>query len=242
MKPWTTVSKEDQPKSREEGHIQNKKLIAIANVIKPYLRKGKTEKKIAVFCINELKKIDLREAQRARSVRVIETLEKIQLQDGKLSVNDFWKLKKSSGSKYNEKTSVIDKNGVEIFDDNAILNEYVKEFEARLSHRIIDEDLRTYQETTTKLMEKYLEIARKNKAPDFLPKETKQAMSSLMSGKSPGADMFPPEIMHNPSDYLVNAINNTLNNIKNGAQIPLSWVNVIVVTIFKNKGTKRKLK
>ena len=41
---------------------------------------------------------------------------------------------------------------------------------------------------------------------------------------------------------LVKATTDVLNHIKNNLVIPDSWIKVIVVTLFKNKGSRKKLK
>ena len=56
-------------------------------------------------------------------------------------MEQFWKLKKCVLSDREDKNSVITRNGIEVFDVDAILNEYVLEFKERLSHRKINENL-----------------------------------------------------------------------------------------------------
>ncbi len=158
------------------------------------------------------------------------------------SVKKFWKLKNCITCKGDNRTSIISSQGVELFDDDPIVNEYVNEFKERLSHREIHPSLQNYQEITHKLVDEYMIQAKRKITQDFTPTEVYLAIHELKNGKSPDPDFFPPDIFKYAGTHLILVITNTLNNIKKNLIIPTSWIRVIVVTIYKNKGSKKRLK
>ena len=106
-------------------------------MIKPFLKKGKIERKVALDTINNLKEEARKEVQQAKAERIRETLSKMEGDKGEFSVDKFWKLKKAISQKTEERTTVINENGVELFDKRSILEEFKNEFKERLSHRKI---------------------------------------------------------------------------------------------------------
>ena len=145
-------------------------------------------------------------------------------------------------SKDEQRTSVVTDCGVEVFDTESILEEYAKEFEQQLSHRKIDDYLRSYEQTTQKLLEICLESAKQRQLADWTVQEVAVVFRSFANGSSPGLDMFPPEIFKRCGNRLLQAITNILNSIKNTQQIPRSWIDVLIVTFYKNKGSRKMLK
>ena len=211
--------------------------------MKTFLESGCTEKAAASEYVSLLKKIQLKQVHRARSVRVKTTISKLQDDDKEgLSVKNFWQLKKCVSRKTDSKTSVITEKGTELFDDPAILCEYVKEFKARLSHRDIDPDLTAFQAVSHKLLQMYIKQASLVSQPPFTVSEVRTAFFSFISGKSPGSDLFPPDILPHAGPAFISAVTNVLNNIKEKLVVPNSWLNVIITTLYKNKGSRKHLK
>ena len=153
----------------------------------------------------------------------------------------IWKLK-SVSSKDEQRTSVVTASGTEVFDAESILEEYTKEFEQCLSHRKINDYLSTYQETTHKLLKVCLESAKQRQLADWSTQEVGTVFRSFANGTSHGMDMFPPEIFKRCGSRLLQAITNILNSIKNTQEIPRSWIDVLIITFFKNKGSRKMLK
>ena len=145
-------------------------------------------------------------------------------------------------TKGDNKTSVINDHNIEVFDDDAVIDEYVKEFKQRLSHRKIAPELQEYQEITNKLLEECIKLAGKSPKSDYTITEVTTAIHQLRNGKSPDPNMFPPEIFKNAGHDLIESITVILNHIKNQLIIPDSWIRVIIVTLYKNKGSRKKLK
>ena len=231
-------------KQKPANHLlHHKSLLKIFNTIfKPLLSAGRLEKAISKEYISFLQSIQLNEVQEQRAVRLTKTLRNLQNDNQELSVNNFWKLKKSVSRNSDNKTSVITDHEVELFDDASIINEYVREFQTRLSHRKIDNDLISYQESVNKLLYACLDLAQMGPKTDFTETEVGTVFRAFHSGKSPGEDLIPPEVLLNAGPSLIQATTNVLNHIKNNLEIPDSWIKVIIVTLYKNKGSRKKLK
>ena len=211
--------------------------------MKPFLKAGSNEKSAAMEYISLLQKIQLEGVYQARCNRVQETLKKLKCDNSKnLSVQKFWKLKKCITTKGDSKTSIVTDNGVELFDDPAILHEYVKEFKARLSHKEISPDLAAFQAVSHKLLEMYMKKASSVSDSPFSVQEVDAVLSRSKSGTSSGDDLFPPDVLLHAGPVFVEALTNALNNIKANLTIPKSWINVIITTLFKNKGSRKYLK
>ena len=223
--------------------IHKKPLLKTFNVLKPFLQAGRTEKAAAMEYIKLLQKIQLETVQQSRTARVQDTLEKLQTENTKdFNINKFWKLKKCVSAKSDSKTSIISENGVELFDDPAILNEYVKEFKKRLSHKTISPDLAAFQDVSHKLLNMYLSKASSVAQDPFTESEVDAVFATSKTGKSCGNDLFPPDILPHAGPMFVKAVTNALNNIKANLTIPDSWIDVIITTLYKNKGSRKILR
>ena len=76
---------------------------------------------------------------------------------------------------------------------------------------------------------------------DFTIMEVYEAIMSFANGKSPGHDKLPSDIFRCAGYNLLIAIQNVMNHIKNSMQVPESWANVIIVTLYKHKGSRKML-
>ena len=210
--------------------------------LKPFLKKGKVERKVAAEMITKFKDHQLKEVQQSKANRVKEILSSIQSENGEFSPEKFWKLKKSITSRNVERTSIINDRGIEVFDKANIMEEFKKEFKKRLSHREIDPHLKEFESTTQRLLQLCLSTSSQEEINDITDDETKKAIDTLKIGKSSGTDQYPPDIFIEAGPKLRSHLTAVFNNIKNNLEIPESWFEVIVTTIFKNKGTKKNPK
>ena len=140
-----------------------------------------------------------------------------------------------------DKSSVINKEGVEVFSDEAIIEEYEKEFAQRLSHRKIDPLLGEYEERSNELLNMLIKKASMTDEPDFTMDELKKAIMSFKNGKSPGPDFVPAELLKWAGDEFLEAILNVVNDIKNYVDVPLPWEELLIKTLYKRKGSKKLL-
>ena len=93
--------------------------------LKPYLKKGRIERKVAFETIQKLKNELIKVVKQAKADRVRETLHQIQRENGDFSPEKFWKLKKAISPRSEERTSIINENNIELFDQRNILEEYM---------------------------------------------------------------------------------------------------------------------
>ena len=229
-------------KHSNQDHIQDKAHNETMKELKSLLNKGKVERKVAMEYISIIRKENLKAIQESRAERVSNILISIQNENGDFSPDKFWKLKKTITSNVEERTSIINEKNIEVFDTASILEEFKKEFKQRLSHREIHPALKKYEETTKRLLETLLEQSKGRNIADIADKETETAIKTLIRGKSGGPDMYPPDIFLSAGGELVSLITKMFNKIKDELEIPDSMFEVIVATIFKNKGSKKQTK
>ena len=168
-------------------------------------------------------------------------MKNLESDDGTLSVDKFWKLKKKISSHDRSKSSIL-VGETEIWSGPAIIKEYEKEFIKRLAHRPISREFADYERTTKKLLDMYLKESAKCKSePDFQYGEIDDAIKSLTKGTAPGPHPIPPEVYKKAGPGLVMIITKALNRIKHNLTIPSDWLENLIVTIYKNKGSKKEL-
>ena len=141
-------------------------------ILLPFLKKGKTEKEVAKFYIAHLKQLQLESVQEKRSTRLKNTVSRLTNDNGEMSIDDFWKLRKNILGTTDERTSIITGQGIEVFEEAAIMNEYRNEFITRLQHKTIHPIFNEYEEASNRLLELYLQTV-DDKEPDFLDEEVK---------------------------------------------------------------------
>ena len=112
----------------------------------------------------------------------------------------------------------------------------------RLSHRKIDPNFSQYEISTNRLFQAMLASSLScHKEPDFTFTEVENAIRTLNAGTSAGPDRFPPDIFIHAGPGLIKNITALLNAIKASKWIPGDWLDLIIVTMFKNKGSRKHL-
>ena len=213
----------------------------VLGIIRPFLGKGKAEKKLAKDYIAHLREIQVKSVQEKRTKRLQTTLKQLTDENGEMSVDKFWKLRKSVLGNVSECASILTEDDIEVCDDEAIINEYRKEFITRLSQRKIHPSYTEYEEASNRLLNLYLQTST-DEEPDFIDDEVDEILNKLKSGKAAGNDGHPPEIYKNAGCNLVQAVKQTLNHIKNTLETADAWIEMNIRTLFKNKGSRKKLK
>ena len=113
----------------------------------------------------------------------------------------------------------------------------------RLSHRQINPIFKNYEQLSHQLLQLYLTIeCVKKEEPDFTLKEVTAAINKLKDGKASGPDSIPPEIFHNAGLNLLRGTTRIFNKIKHTVITPEEWYEMIIKTLFKNKGARKRLK
>ena len=92
-------------------------------------RRGKTQRAVVKSYLDILTKQNADEVAEKQSKALAERISKLTVDD-KLSMDGFWKLKKSYVNKSGVLSSVENELGIEVFGTDAILNEYRNETSA----------------------------------------------------------------------------------------------------------------
>ena len=112
----------------------------------------------------------------------------------------------------------------------------------RLSHREIDPQFRNYETVSNTLFQCMLKASMDSQQePDFAINEVEDASMSLNVPSSTGPDLLPPDIFQNAGRGFFVFLTVVLNTVKNKLWVPPEWYELIIVTLFKNKGSRKKL-
>ena len=225
--------------SSNEHKITNHQFKEALRLFIPMLKKGSAEKKVAQEYIIHLKQLQLETVQQQRQHRLQSSMQDLK-EGNAFSVDKFWKLRKKVLGSCEERTSIVSEEGVEMFNEESIINEYRNEFVKRLSHRSIHPSYAEYEEKTNKVLETLL-CSQEDWQPEFTVDEVSKVLHGLKKGKA-FPDEFPPEIFMNAGTHLVQGITRTLNNIKRTVKSPTEWLKMAIRTLFKNKGSRKVLK
>ena len=79
-------------------------------------------------------------------------------------------------------------------------------------------------------------------SPPFSPAELDKVTKDLKEDSSPGVDNYPPELFTKAGTGVKKSILTLCNLIKNSKEVPEQWDLVRIVTIYKQKGSKKELK
>ena len=104
----------------------------------------------------------------------------------------------------------------------------------------INEELKRFEEMTLEMSKMCVELSAKIITPDFTIDELDKAINELKKGKS-WPDNFPPEIFIHGGKELRNFILRVVNKVKNKQEIPSQWLIFKIVTMYKKKGSLKKL-
>ena len=229
------------PNLNKENIVYLQPLMKVLNVVIPFTKMGKAERAAARKYICYIQELQNQSLQEHRAAKVTNIISQIQLDDGSMSVDKFLKLKKTVSPRDNTKSSVL-VGTTEVCNPAGIIKEYQKEFVNRLSHRKIDDEFKEYETTTMRMFNMCLKVASENKSePDFTANEVDKAVHSLSRGTSSGPDNRPPDIYSNSGHGLITMITAALNYMKNNLTIPADLLRTIIVTIYKNKGSRKIL-
>ena len=79
------------------------------------------------------------------------------------------------------------------------------------------------------------------KEETFVLKELRDILKPLKRGKATGPDMYPAEVFIEGGQVLDKELLEMLNEIKENLKTPSQWNEVGITTIYKNKGSRKKL-
>ena len=124
---------------------------------------------------------------------------------------------------------------------NGICEEYKNEFVRRLQHRKITPSLARYEEITNYLAQILVQEASKSPNKEIQMEELEVVIKQLKSG-APGKDEIPPEFYMNTEQGFNEFLLEVMNDLKRHRYTPKQWEDVLIKTIYKNKGIMKVLK
>ena len=232
----------NHPNLHHDKIIHHHSLEKVMQILIKSIRHGRREKAVARQYVSYVQLLQNEIYQKRKADKVSGVLQNLSDEHGELVINKFWKLKRSLSSRDNTKASIVTRDNVELFSPPAIITEYRSEFMNRLSHRKISPNFLQYQVVSNNLFEAMLSSSEKCcTEPAFTCDEVGEVLLTLTSGSSSGPDKFPPDVFREAGPALVQNITVLLNTIKSTRCVPIDWLNLIIVTIFKNKGSRKCL-
>ena len=163
--------------------------------------------------------------------------------EDKFSVDNFWKIKKKFyKTAPQNKCSIVNDDNLELYMPEQIVSEYSKEFRTRLTERKIHSDYKNIERLVNQIFERcHNESKVKNEEKYFTLEELKQVAKTLKNGQSRDPCGYINELFKNARNSLLLSLLFMLNEIKRLKIIPEQWNTVIIQTMYKNKGSKKKL-
>ena len=230
-------------KSDEMWTVRNGKFKQIRNVLWIISKKGKIQRNIVKTYQQKLVNIEGCKSAKSRAERLRKTTEMLTFNE-KFSPSGYWKIKKAAEKgtrKEQMMLSVVKDNGVEVQGERAVVDCYREEFESRLANREPKPGWEEYTQETNSAVRNWLKgdsVA----SPSFTDKEIEIALSSLKEDSSAGVDRYPPRLFKKAGSGVVSSLKLLCNKIKESKDIPEQWELVRIVAIYKQKGSKKKLK
>ena len=215
----------------------------IRDIIMEISKKGKIQRSVAKMYQKKLVQKESEITEEARAERLRSTSSKLTI-DERFSPSGYWKLKKAASIGVRKDqciTSVVKENGVEVDGADAIIQAYQDEFVNRLRSREPKCGWEDYTAETNAVIRSWLK-SESGSSPPFASAELKTALSSLKDGTGSGTDKYPPELFTKAGTGVVDSILALCNYIKMKKDTPEQWDFVRIVTIYKQKGSKKELK
>ena len=132
-------------------------------------------------------------------------------------------------------------NGIEVSGKEAVLEAYREEFKHRLRTREPHDGWIHHVEEVNRVIRNWLKGPSAT-SPPFDDSEIDAAISKLKKGKCPGVDDYPPDLFIQSGKGVRTSLRQLFNQIKESREIPDQWNYMKIVTIYKQKGSKKMLK
>ena len=228
-----TVGKANKPMTRNNNDVRK--------ILKQLATKGRIQRKIAQVYMKHLVEIETRQRAYICAERLKTTMSQLSYND-KFSPNGYWKLKAAAGKRPRpEMNSVIKENGIEITGKMGILEAYKCEFQHRLRSRTPKPEWKEYEELLNETIRPWLK-AECPRSPPFTIEELLKVIKRLKKGKAPGLDGYPAELFKRAGKGVLQAVLELFNIIKENREVPEQWHLMKIITIYKQKGSKKQLK
>ena len=228
-------------KTNSPPPITNKDQYTLYKQVRCFAKRGKAQRQVARKYTQEMIKANQLTVAQNQKEAVQLALKNLTVNNN-FSVDRFWKLCKKSRVKGRESgASVVTEDGRELFSAELILDAYKNEFKHRLRQREISPDLKNFEDRSKQLCALILKTAEARETPDFSPDEYQKVRAKLKRNKSTGRDTIPAEVVIDSGVKLDQLTLNVMNYIKNAKTNPLQWEDVLITTLYKNKGLMKLL-
>ena len=221
-----------------------KKKTPIRDILTNVSKKGRIQRAIVKKYIERFVELEARQEAARKTAKLKETMQAL-TEDEKFSPNGFWKMKKSADKSLKADTSftVMKDNGIEVTGAELINQAYKEEFQHRLRTRQPHDGWEEYVKEVNQVIRNWLKSeSESTSSPPFTDEELDKVISRLKKGKCPGLDDYPPELFMYAGPGTRKALLSILNQIKTSRETPEQWNYLKIVTIYKNKGSKKVLK
>ncbi len=214
----------------------------VRKILSGLAKKGKAQRKIAQQYLSRVIEVETRQHALLKANRLRQTMSELTEQE-KFSPNGYWKMKKAADRNLKTDTiyTVLKENGVEVTGPKTINEAYREEFEHRLRTRVPHEGWSEYVRDTNETIRQWLE-GESDSSPPFTAQELDKVIKKLKKGKRPGIDEYPGELFIYAGTGVKDALLSLLNLVKAVREIPEQWDLMKIITIYKQKGCKKKLR
>ena len=227
----------------KENAMQDKNCRKARNILKEIAQKGKVQREVVKGYLSRLVELESLQIAKSRAERLKTTVSQLTIAD-KFSPTGYWKLKKAvkrGRRNTNGISSIRKENGVEIKGRQGIVEAYKQEFSNRLSNRLPDVGWEDYVRETNEVVRRWV-ADECNVVPDFTLEEVKGVVKLLKNNKSPGVDALPAELFKVAGDGVLKSLLKVFNRVKATKEIPKQWNLMKIITLYKQKGSKKDLK
>ena len=227
----------------KETKLDDKNCRKARNILKEISQKGKVQREVVKGYLSRLVELESLQLAKSRAEKLKRTVSKLTIAD-KFSPTGYWKLKravKRGRRNMNGISSIRKENGVEIKGREGIIEAYKQEFSNRLSNRIPDVGWEDYVRETNEVVRRWVADVC-NVVPDFTLEELKGVVKLLKNNKSPGVDTLPAELFKVAGDGVLKSLLAIFNRVKATKEIPKQWNLMKIITLYKQKGSKKDLK
>ena len=164
-------------------------------------------------------------------------------EDGTISKQDFWKIKKEVAPKSSEMMhSLTDPADNEIIEPLNIKHEYFREFQNRLRKSDIRQELQDYERIQNKLCNTRIRESENVISPDFTFDEIKRVVQELKGDQCNDSTGLIREVFKTSGNGLLLSILAMANSIKSSKVFPQNWSELWIKTLKKKKGSFKSLK
>ena len=217
---------------------------SVRRVLSETAKEGKIQRQVVKVYMKRLIGKELKIQAKKRAKRLTDTTEQLTVKE-RMSPQGFWKVKKAADKnikKVRESPNVVKENGVEIAGDKAITEAYREEFQHRLRNREPKKGWEDHVKETNNDLHAWLNEKGSKSSTPFELDSLAKIVKKVKKGKSPGIDRYPPEFFLYMGKGLLRSLLELFNFIKDKREIPDQWNSMMIVTIYKNKGSKKMLK